>query len=289
MDFTIEIGERNYLLYLLLPHSVKMKLLSSHSRSRLDEINRTANIAMFSGEAAANYDELHRYGGVEQHDFPLRELLERHWVGTGYGRAIEIGSGSGYTTALIARHSRSVVAVELVPDMQEVIRDRCRREGLDNVHVVGASLFDLGAHVTLGAFDTAFVIQSLHHFHRRPEVFRLLHRLLRRGGRLVLLEPHHHLLRVIRLFRNWRAEYREKAFWMNELNWATHDFVTRGEVRALCRSSGFGEVRILGYWMPKFRWLFPSRHRRFVVESFIGRIPGLRHLAAVLAIEAYRL
>lgn len=287
-NLTIDIGERNYLLYLLLPHSLKMKFLSADSRSKLEEINRRSNLAIFSGEAASDYDELHRYGGVEQHDFPMRELLEGRWVGRGYGRAIEFGAGSGYATALIARHSRSVVAVELVPDMQQMIRDRCRREGLDNVEVVGASLFDPSVHGALGVFDTAFVIQTLHHLHRRPEVFRLLHRRLRPGGRLLLLEPHHNLQRTIRLFRNWRSEYRDKEFWKNELNWATHDFVTRGEVRSLCRDAGFCDVHISGYWMPKFRRLLPSRHRRFIVESIVGRVPGLRHVAAVLAIEACR-
>ncbi len=36
----IEIGRRNYLFYLVLPHPMKMALLTEVSRGRLDRINR---------------------------------------------------------------------------------------------------------------------------------------------------------------------------------------------------------------------------------------------------------
>ena len=48
----IEIGRRNYLLYLILPHPVKMALLSEASRARLDAINRLFNETAYSGESA---------------------------------------------------------------------------------------------------------------------------------------------------------------------------------------------------------------------------------------------
>ncbi len=288
MSASIDIARRNYLLYLLLPHSVKMRLLTPASRLKLDEINRASNVTIYSGEGAANYDQLHRYDETGQHDFPLRELIEERWLGAGYGRAIEFGAGSGYATVLIARHARSVSAVELVPDMQEMIRERCRRELIGNVDVLGGSLFDLDDRVGVAAYDTAFVIQSLHHLHRRAEVFQILYRVLRPGGRVLLLEPHHNIRRALRLFRNWRREYRAKSFWSNELNWATHDFVTCGEIRSLARHAGFSETRISGYWLPRYRQLFPERRKRLILETITGHLPGIRHLAAVLAIEARR-
>ncbi|PYN81569.1 MAG: hypothetical protein DMD96_09950 [Candidatus Rokuibacteriota bacterium] len=291
----IEIGGRNYLLYLVLPHPMKIALLSGESRARLDRINSGFNERAYSGEGAEEYDRIHRYEGDAQHEYPARLLVEKVWgAGTrpgsvgDYGRALEIGAGSGYFTTLIARRARSVVAVEPVVDMQNVIRARCNAEGLDNVEVVGATAFDLNRHVPAASIDSAFVIQSLHHFHRRPEVFVELGRVVRPGGRLYLVEPHHNLRRVARLARKYRRVYRALEFRAAERHWATHDFLTRGELRALCRRGGFDSVRIDSYWIPYSRRLIPSPERRFHLERILGRVPLFRHFGAVLAMEARR-
>jgi SAM-dependent methyltransferase len=291
----IEIGGRNYLLYLLLPHRLKMALLSRESRAKLDRINSGFNEHAFSGDRAVQYDRLHRYEDDAQHEYPARALVSEVWGaprrgadGDGYGRALELGAGSGYFTALIARRARSVIAIEPVADLQQVARERCAAARLDNVDVVGSTAFDLGAHVPTGSIDSAFIIQSLHHFHRRPEVFAELGRVVRPGGRLYLVEPHHNLRRVGRLARKYHSVYRASEYRKNERNWATHDFVTRGELRALCRHGGFGDVRMETFWIPYSRRLIPSPDIRFRVERILGRIPLVRHIGAVLALTARR-
>ena len=284
----IEIGRSHYLAYLLLPHPVKIALLSQESRQRLDAINRAFNERIYSSEGATEYDRIHRYAEAEQHDYPVRELVDSRWVAGGYGRALELGAGSGYFTTLIAAHADLVLAVEPVPDMQAVLTARCRRAGLDHVRVVGATAFDLAAHVGEASVDSAFILQSLHHFHRRDEVFRAVGRVVRPGGRLFVVEPHHNLRRVARLFRNYLRHYRAPSFWRNEQNWSTHDFLTRAELRALCREGGFTDVRMEGYWIPFSRRLIPDPRVRFGWECVTGRLPGLRHFAAVLAMTAVR-
>lgn len=277
----IEIAERHYLLYLLLPHRMKIRLLSSASREKLDRINRMFNETLYSGAGATAYDQIHRYAEEEQHEYPSRPLVTDVWPGTGYGRALELGAGSGYFTTLIA--------VEPVADMRRVLIERCQAEGVSNVQVVGASAFSLTGVGPDSSIDTALIIQSLHHFHRRQEVFGALGRVVRPGGRLLLVEPHHNLRRAARLFRKYVATYRAREFWTDERNWATHDFLTRGELHALCRRSGFEVVRISGYWVPYSRRLIPDPDRRFRVECRLGRWPVVRHFAAVLALEARRL
>jgi ubiquinone/menaquinone biosynthesis C-methylase UbiE len=284
----IEIGRRNYLAYLLLSHPAKIARLSSESRRRLDEINRAFNERIYSGEGARGYDQIHRYTEADQNDYPARALVDDVWIGEGYGRALELGAGSGYFTTLIARHARSLVAIEPVPDIREVLADRCRREGLGHVQVLGATALDLPSHLGEASIDSAFVIQSLHHFHRRDEVFRALGQVVRPGGRLYLVEPHHNLRRVARLTRRYLAEYRATSFWQDERNWATHDFLTRGELRALCRQGGFTDVTLEGYWIPGSRRLIVDPRRRFGLERVVGRLPALRHFAMVLALTARR-
>ena len=284
----IEIGERNYLLYLLLPHPRKIALLSPASRERLDRINRGFNETIYSGTSAAGYDAIHGYAEAEQHEYPARGLINSVWAPEGFGRALELGAGSGYFTALIARRATSVVAVEPVADLAGVLLRRAQEEGLANVEIVAATAQELDRHVPAGSVDTAFVIQSLHHFTRRPEVFAALGRAVRPGGRLFLLEPHHNLLRAARLFRKYLSTYRAREFWTDERNWATHDFLTRGELVSLCEGGGFGDVRVSGFWIPYSRRIQPDAERRFRLEGRWGRLLGLRHFARVLAVEARR-
>lgn len=57
----IEIGGRNYLLYLILPHPMKVALLTRESQGRLDRINTGFNEQVYSGEGVTEYDRIHRY------------------------------------------------------------------------------------------------------------------------------------------------------------------------------------------------------------------------------------
>ena len=286
----IEIGRSHYLLYLLLPHPLKSRLLTAASRAKLERINRSFNDTIYSGTGASAYDQIHRYAEDEQHEYPARPLVDRVWPGeAGYGRALEVGAGSGYFTTLIARHARSVLALEPVADMRAVLEARCRSEGVDNVEVLDVSAAALAETVPPASVDTAFIIQSLHHLHDRVEVFRALGHVVKPGGRLLMVEPHHNLRRAARLLRKYLTTYRAREFWSDERNWATHDFLTRGELRALCRRGGFGRVRLSGYWIPYSRRFIPEAEGRFRLEGRLGRWPLFRHWASVLALEARRL
>ena len=286
----IEIGGRNYLLYLLLSHPMKTALLSPDSHARLDRINAGFNERLYSGEGATEYDRIHTYEGDAQREYPAYALVSAVWGEGrgGYGRALELGAGSGYFTTLIARRARSVIAIEPVADLQKVIRDRCAAEQIHNVDVVGTRAFDLDRTVEPGSIDSAFIIQSLHHFHRRPEVFAGLGSVVRPGGWVYLVEPHHNVRRVARLARKYCRVYRRPEFRADERNWATHDFLTRGELRALCRHGGFERPRIEAYWIPYSRRAIPSPDRRFRVERILGRIPLLGHAGSILAMAARR-
>src|SRR6266851_2695187 len=178
--------------------------------------------------------------------------------------------------------------VDTVPDMQRVLRERCEAHGTTNVEILAASAAELPDRLPPQSVDSAFLIQSLHHMHRRAEVFEVLGRVVRTGGRLLVVEPHHNLRRIARLGRKWVKHYRARDFWSREEGWATHDFLTRGELRDLCRHGGFDPPRISGYWIPYMGRLVPDPAKRFRLESRLGRFPIVRHWAGVLAIETHR-
>jgi len=284
----IEIGRRNYLLYLLLPHLSKTSLLTEASRLKLDRINQVVNEAIHSGERATSYDRAHRYDEEEQLEYPTRALVSETWAPDGYGRTLDVGAGTGYFTAMVARRAESVIALEPVPDLRTILETRCRTEGLTNVEAVATPADALASCAREASIDSALLIQSLHHLHRRPALFQALGRVVRPGGRLFIVEPHHNLRRAVRLFRHYLTTYRARDFWTDERNWATHDFVTRGELRALCRAGGFDVIRITGHRLPYARRIVRDPTARFRLERALGAVPGVRHFAAVLAVEARR-
>lgn len=101
----------------------------------------------------------------------------------------DIGAGSGTLTLPVARRvapSGRVMAVDIQPEMLELLRERCHREGVDNVRTVQGS--ERGPNLPEGSIDVAFLVDSYHEFSYPHEMMKGIRRALRPGGRLLLVE-----------------------------------------------------------------------------------------------------
>lgn len=96
---------------------------------------------------------------------------------TGSERVLEIGTGYGFQTALLARLATYVVSVERWPDMAEEARGNLADEGVENIEiVVGDGTLGMAARAP---YDAVIVCAAF------PEVPPPLVEQLRIGGRLV--------------------------------------------------------------------------------------------------------
>ena len=63
----------------------------------------------------------------------LVEEMTHHLGVTGGSRVLEIGTGCGYQTAILAHLAREVYTIERIPELAEAARERLLRLGLTNI------------------------------------------------------------------------------------------------------------------------------------------------------------
>lgn len=101
----------------------------------------------------------------------------------------DIGAGSGTLTLPVARGvapGGRVLAVDIQPEMLQVLRDRCRAEEVDNVRTVQGT--EKNPNLPSRSVDLVFLVDSYHEFSYPHEMARAIRRALRPGGRLLLIE-----------------------------------------------------------------------------------------------------
>ena len=101
----------------------------------------------------------------------------------------DLGCGTGALSVEIARWARSVLAIDKSRDALEAARARAGREGARNVEFLVADLHKLEVR---RRFDLVVASQSLHFVDDPPRVLSQARKLLKKDGRLLVLEllPH---------------------------------------------------------------------------------------------------
>ena len=101
----------------------------------------------------------------------------------------DIGSGTGLFTPLFSKAvgpKGKVLAVDIVPAFLARIRGRAATEGLTNVETVLCT--ERSVELPPNSIDVAFICDVYHHFEYPQSSMSTLHRALRPGGRILLVE-----------------------------------------------------------------------------------------------------
>jgi len=118
---------------------------------------------------------------------------------------LEIGAGSGYMAALLAKQAQRVVTLEIVPELVSMARDNLRNAGIQNVEVRQAD----GSKTTAadGRFDVIVLSGSV------AEVPHSLLSLLNVGGRLGAIVGDDPVMRATIVTRTSDTDYRTVQSW----------------------------------------------------------------------------
>jgi ubiquinone/menaquinone biosynthesis C-methylase UbiE/DNA-binding transcriptional ArsR family regulator len=98
----------------------------------------------------------------------------------------DLGAGEGTLSQLLAKTARKVIAVDNSPKMVEFGSQLAKRHGFKNLEY---RLGDIeNPPITKGSIDLAIFSQALHHALHPERAIAAAHRLLKKGGRIVVLD-----------------------------------------------------------------------------------------------------
>lgn len=101
----------------------------------------------------------------------------------------DVGAGSGYFTFRMAKRvgpKGQVLAVDIQPEMLDIIRKRTKEKGLSNVKPVLGEITD--PKLPANSVDLILLVDVYHEFSHPWEMTQAMVRSLKPGGRLVLVE-----------------------------------------------------------------------------------------------------
>ncbi len=150
--------------------------------------------------AGAEWDEMRALG--LQAEAVERALLE-HLPRAGLGRLLDIGTGTGRLLELLAPRIASGLGVDASRAMLALARARLARAGFSHCTVRLADMYRLP--LADGAFDVVVLQMVLHHAEAPAAALAEAARVLRPGGRLVVIDlaPHDNADCLQRLAHRW--------------------------------------------------------------------------------------
>ncbi len=100
----------------------------------------------------------------------------------------DIGAGTGYFTfRMVPQVPRGrVFAVDIQPEMLDIMRKRAQEQGIDNVSLVRGTIQD--PNLPTDSIDVALMVDAYHEFSHPREMMQSLVKSLVPGGRVVLIE-----------------------------------------------------------------------------------------------------
>ncbi len=99
---------------------------------------------------------------------------------------IEVAAGTGVCSRMIASYVKKVVAYDLTPEMLAEGRKEAEKEKIDNISFIKGQVTEMP--FIDNTFDVVITRLSFHHFTTIEEPLAEMYRILKKGGRLIIID-----------------------------------------------------------------------------------------------------
>lgn len=156
-------------------------------RERLDHVlhYRGSDASAFFNRVGKRWSELRReaFGSAFSTE-AFVSLLPREWI------VADVGTGTGDLLPVLAANFQHVLAIDPADTMLGCARQRAAEHGADNVSFHLGKLADLP--IETASCDLAIAILVIHHVKNPTTALAELHRVVRPGGRVLIVEQELH-------------------------------------------------------------------------------------------------
>jgi ubiquinone/menaquinone biosynthesis C-methylase UbiE/DNA-binding HxlR family transcriptional regulator len=135
----------------------------------------------------------------------------------------DLGAGEGTLSQLLAKNARKVIAIDNSPKMVEFGSQLAKKHGFKNLEYRLGDIED--PPIANNSVDLAILSQALHHAIHPQRTIEAAHRLLKRGGRLVILDLLSH--------RFERARELYADHWLGFSEVQLHQFLEKNSFREI--------------------------------------------------------
>ena len=137
--------------------------------------------------ARAYFDELAgRFGKDYVPGRSWKALAEALLKAMNYRHVADLGAGEGTLSQLLAQRAEKVIAIDLSPKMVDYAQKLAVSNGLTNLEFRIGDIED--PPIADSSIDLAILSQALHHAENPQRAIHSAHRILRPGGRLIVLD-----------------------------------------------------------------------------------------------------
>ena len=206
---------------------------------------------MFDG-IAATYDKINRWITFGSDIYWRNTMVSK--ISTKASNLLDVASGTmdvAITAVNKCPNLASITALDMAKDMLSIGEKKCQDKGIEKISAMVADVHELP--FDQSSYDAVTVSFGIRNFDNLPTAFKEMHRVLKTGGELIILEscqPKSTVLRVLNnLYLRWWVQpigglLSGKKAAYSYLMETIESFSTPEELSEMLKKTGFLEVKV---------------------------------------------
>jgi 2-polyprenyl-3-methyl-5-hydroxy-6-metoxy-1,4-benzoquinol methylase len=134
--------------------------------------------------------QIYAKGGISRWYWDYRDSCILKNIPGREGFIIDLGCGEGITTEKVIREQKNCVGYDIIPENIRICREH-------NIPVILGDISKLA--IKSDSIDTILLIEVIEHLEKPEQIVNEIHRVLKNGGRVIIVYPNDFTIKMIRI------------------------------------------------------------------------------------------